>query len=188
MAFIRCSIALGFAAAFAACGGSSPTPGASCTGTGCVCEMSAACRCTEAGDCVHSCDGIMCTLVCEPNAKCDVKSERFPVSLACMMSSECKGNGGDMSDILCDGASKCELKAGSDSTAICRNDADCKINLGPRSTVACEDTSSCNIKCDADCVVTCAATASCNVGCGPGDAGIAGMMCPDGRYVCGAAC
>jgi hypothetical protein len=187
MAFIRCSVLLGFAI-FAACGGSSPAPGASCTGTGCVCEMSAACRCTEAGDCVQSCDGIMCTLVCEPNAKCEVKSESFPVSLACMMSSECKGNGGDMSDILCDGTTKCELKAGSDSTAICRNDADCKINLGPRSTVACEDTSSCNIKCDADCVITCAATASCNVSCGPGDAGTAGMMCPDGRYVCGASC
>ena len=157
-----------------------------CGGDGCTCT-GAACACVAGADCHIDCGDLSCSLDCTMDTKCNAMSEQA-VTLECHDTSECKGNGGPMSNILCDQMANCDLKAGAGSTAICRDMAVCKINLGPDSTISCEDEARCDLKCDAGCVVNCAATATCAVNCGPDEAGAPGMMCPDGRIVCGGAC
>ncbi len=115
-------------------------------------------------------------------SKCEGKTTG-PLTLHCEDTSQCKGNGGDGSEITCDAMSNCDFKAGADTIATCSDTAVCKLNLGAHSTVSCQDESACNIKCDVDCAVTCAATAECAVTCGAVDA--AATVCGDGHLVCG---
>ena len=160
------------------------TGSATCTGAGCACT-GFDCECVAGADCKTECGSTSCSLDCTTDAKCNGSSEGA-LTLQCIDTSECKGNGGDGSVITCTEQSNCDLKADAGSTAVCRDQATCKFNLGPRATIRCEDESHCDLKCDVDCVATCVETADCKVSCGADST--PGVTCPDGRLVCGTDC
>src|SRR5688572_28921176 len=91
------------------CGDDPAPPAATCGGDGCTCTGSA-CACVAGMDCHVECGDLACSLDCTMDTKCNAMSNAA-VTLECHDTSECKGNGGPNSSILCDQMANCDLKA-----------------------------------------------------------------------------
>jgi hypothetical protein len=172
----------------AACGGGDsrspdPTP-VTCSGKNCACDAFDACTCPAGISCATQCGSDACALTCEADTKCDGSSDAA-LTLTCGVSAECKGSGGDGSQIHCDGATKCESKSGAQSLAVCSDTASCKFTVGTGSTVECSAQSSCNVQCEQNCDVACSDKATCKLTCMTGGTETPGIKCAGGRLVCG---